>query len=296
MELPWDIKHQTCTLTKFVFQTDEDAEYFSNLTHVPNLFLCGTPGTGKTTLAEILIKKFNIDPYDVKIINASIENGVDVIRDIITTFSSTSSMGEYKVIFLDEADYLSANAQAALRVPMNEYADSVKFIIACNYENKIIGALKSRCDKIIRFQSPSKEALSDNVSMLLLKENVQFNLDDVDYYVDKLYPDMRQIIKSVEQNSKTGTLKVSKVQTFDIISYIENGKWVELRSYIESNRDTIEVEEVFVSLYENLQTAQKFKNESNYENGIVTIANWMCKQGANDFIYLLACVIELSMI
>lgn len=296
MELPWDIKHQTSSLSKFVFQTEEDTEYFSNLTHIPNLFLCGTPGTGKTTLAEILIDKFNIGPYDVKIINASVENGVDTIRDIITSFSSTSAMGDYKVVFLDEADYLSPNAQAALRVPMNEYADSVKFIIACNYENKVIGALKSRCDKIIKFQTPSKEALADHVSVILLKENVKFNLDDVDYYVDKLYPDMRQIIKTVEQNSKSGTLKVCNVQTFDIISYVESGKWSELRSYIEANRDTIEVESAFVALYENLQSSPKFKKESNYENGIVTIANWMCKQGANDFIYLLACVIELSMI
>jgi DNA polymerase III delta prime subunit len=296
MELPWDIKHQTSSLSKFVFQTDEDVDFFSNLTHIPNLFLCGTPGTGKTTLAEILINKFNIDPYDVKTINASVENGVDTIRDIITTFSSTSAMGDYKVIFLDEADYLSANAQAALRVPMNEYADSVKFIIACNYENKIIQAIKSRCDRQIRFQTPSKDALSDHVSMILLKENITFNLDDVDYYVDQLYPDMRMIIKAVEQNIKTGTLKVSKVQTFDVISFVESGNWSGLRTYIEANRDTIEVESVFVLLYENLQSSPKFKNESNYENGIVTIANWMSKQGANDFIYLLACVIELSMI
>lgn len=296
MEFPWDIKHQTNSLSKFVFQTDEDREYFNSLTHMPNLFLCGTPGTGKTTLAKILLEKFKVDPYDVKIINASINNGVDTVRDTIISFSETAAMGDYKVIFLDEADYLSSNAQAALRVPMNEYADSVKFIIACNYDNKVIEAIKSRCDKQVHFKSPSKELLSDQVSMILLKENIEFNLDDVDYYVDKLYPDMRQIIKAVEQYSRSGTLVIGDVSTFDIISYLEDGNWTGLRTYIEANRDTLDVESVFVSLYENLQLSPKFKNEANYENAIVTIANWMCKQGANDFIYLLACVIELSMV
>lgn len=296
MELPWDIKHQTSSLSKFVFQSEDDRDFFSNLTHVPNLFLCGTPGTGKTTLAEILINKFNVDPCDVKIINASINNGVDTVRDEIISFSTTAAMGEYKVIFLDEADYLSPNAQAALRVPMNEYADSVKFIIACNYENKVIGAIKSRCDKQIKLRKPNKEELVDLVSVILLKEKVQFNLDDVEYYVDKLYPDMRSVIKAVEQGSKSGTLNIVNVQAFEIISYIEGDKWKDLRTYIEANRDMIDTETLFVSLYENLQTSPKFKNETNYENGIVTIANWMSKQGANEFMYLLACVIELSMI
>ena len=112
---------------------------------IPHLLFSGAPGTGKTTLAKLLLHELEVDWGDVLQINASSENSVDVIRDKITNFSQTMPFGEFKYIILDEADYISPNGQAALRGVMEAYASTCRFLLTCNYERRIIPAIHSRC-------------------------------------------------------------------------------------------------------------------------------------------------------
>ena len=148
MKQLWVEQYRPRDIDGYVFrdeaQRDQVKQWIKEGT-IPHLLFSGAAGIGKTTLAKILINALNIDEYDVLEINASRTNSVDDVRDKITNFVSTMPFGQFKIVLLDEADYLSPNAQAALRGVMEEYAQTARFIMTCNYPHKIIPALHSRC-------------------------------------------------------------------------------------------------------------------------------------------------------
>ena len=165
----------------------------------------GDPGTGKTTLAKVLINMLGVEEFDILEINASRDNGVDAMRGKINNFVQTMPFGKFKVVLLDEADYLSPNAQGALRNDMESYHATVRYILTCNYQYKIIPALKSRCHEF----HISKSDMSDftaRAAKVLISESVEFELDTLDSYVRATYPDLRKCLNQLQVNSSNGAL------------------------------------------------------------------------------------------
>ena len=226
---------------------------------IPHLLFSGAAGIGKTTLAKILINALDIDTYDVLEINASRENNVDNVRNNITNFVSTMPFGTFKIVLLDEADYLSPNAQAALRGVMEEYSQTARFILTCNYPHKIIPALHSRCQGF-HIEKVDHTEFTARAATVLVTESVEFDLDVLDSYVKATYPDLRKCLNLLQMNAVDGKLKTpseSNTGTADyklaMVDLFKAGKVREARTLLCSQARPEEMEEIFRWMYDNLE-------------------------------------------
>jgi len=186
----WVEKYRPKTVDGYVFRDDHQRRQINTWIKeksIPHLLFSGSAGIGKTTLAKMLINEIGIEDYDVLEINASRENSVDVIRDKITNFVQMIPFGPFKVVLLDEADYLTLNAQAILRGLMETYASTSRFILTCNYPNKVIPALHSRCQGF-HVEKTDQTEYTARVATILVEENIEFDLDTLDLYVKVAYP------------------------------------------------------------------------------------------------------------
>ena len=233
--------------------------------------------THNTTLAQILIRSMELDPSDVLVINASRENTVDVVREKISSFVSTFAMSEFKIVHMEECDYLTLNGQAVMRDIMEKYADHVRFILTCNYVNRIMPALISRCQHF-HFKSPDKTEVVDYCFGIMAFERVKFTDTTLVKYITYGYPDIRKIVNSLQQNTIDGELVEPKLEgtsgdwKFQLIDQIEQDKWNDARKLVCTSVDGEEWIELYRFLYENLRRGIKFKDTAKWEEGILTIA------------------------
>lgn len=200
----WVEKYRPLTLDTFI--SDEPfkkqiAEYIKN-NDIPHLLFYGNPGCGKSTIANIIVKNMKCD---YMYINASDENGIDVVRDKIKTFAHTASIHDLKIIILDEADYMTVNGQSALRSLMEEYSQYTRFILTGNYVEKIIDPIISRC-QVFNLFSPNAKSIFGFILEILKSESIKFESQDVVFYVKQLYPDIRKIVNTIQKQSITGVL------------------------------------------------------------------------------------------
>ena len=178
---------------------------------VPHLLFFGKAGTGKTTLAKLIVNSINCDYI---IINASDENNVDTVRNKVKGFASTIGFKDMKVIILDEFDYMTPNAQAILRNLMETFSKHCRFILTCNYVEKVIDPIQSRC-QTFQIVPPSKKEVAVQISQILGKEGVSFKPKDLVPIIDSSYPDIRKIINTCQLNSSQGKLKLDTTSVID---------------------------------------------------------------------------------
>ena len=229
---------------------------------VPHLLLYGAAGTGKTTLAKIVVN--NID-CDYLYINASDENNVDNVRNKIKNFASTIGFKDLKIIILDEADFLTPNAQAALRNLMETFSKHCRFILTCNYVERIIDPIQSRCQSY-KIVPPSRKEVAIHLKNILETENVTFELDDLAVVVNAGYPDIRRVINSAQRQVVSGELKIDvgsviqndyKIQLLNMLMSSENLKVI--RKYLADN-SVSDYSELYRFLYDNLEDYSNGKN------------------------------------
>jgi replication factor C small subunit len=279
----WVEKYRPETIDGYVFRDDHQRKQIATWIKdksIPHLLLSGVAGIGKTTLAKILIHEIGIEDYDVLEINASRTNSVEDVRDKITNFVQMIPFGPFKVVLLDEADYLSPNAQAALRGVMEEYHSTARFILTCNYPNRIIPAIHSRCQGF-HVERTDQTEFTARVATILVEENIEFDLDTLDLYVKVAYPDLRKCIQLVQQNSTEGKLESPNKGDaggadwkFDMVDLFKEGKINEARKMLCGKLRAEEMEEVYRWLYDNLSI---FGEEQKQDSAILII-----KQGLVD--------------
>jgi replication factor C small subunit len=209
----WVEKYRPDTLEGYVGNEHilEKVKIYIQNEDVPHLLLYGQAGTGKTTLAKIITNQIDCD---LMYINASDENSVDAVRDKIRGFASSMGFRKWKVIILDEADYLTPNAQAALRNLMETFSASTRFILTCNFVEKVIDPIQSRC-QTFAITPPSKKDVAKRLNDILTTEGIEFEMSDLAVLVNSGYPDIRRVLNAAQRQVINGKLVIDKQSTLE---------------------------------------------------------------------------------
>jgi DNA polymerase III delta prime subunit len=267
---------------------------------IPNLLLCGSAGVGKTTIARALCNEIGCDYI---VINGSDESGIDVLRNKIKTYASSVSLsGGRKVIIIDEADYLNPNStQPALRGAIEEFASNCSFIFTCNFKNRIIDPIHSRCTVIDFKMNGSKVKMANaffkRVEWILTQEKVVYDKQVVAAVITKHFPDNRRILNELQRYAVSGTIdagilvQVSDVQIKDLIEGLKNKDFGAARKWTTNNLDN-DPARIYRKIYDSLNTTMK---PSSIPQAVLIIAKYQTQAAwvADQEINLMACLTEI---
>jgi DNA polymerase III delta prime subunit len=302
----WVEKYRPNTIDGYVFVDNaqrEQVEQWIRDGSIPHLMLSGSAGTGKTTLAKLLISELGVDEYDVLYANGSKEARKVEWVDKLISFCQTMPFGRCKIVLIDEADYMNPNSvQPALRNLMEDYSQTVRFILTCNYPNKIIPPIHSRCQGFHITKTDHTE-FTARAAMVLVTEGVEFDLDVLDTYVKATYPDLRKCLNLLQPNSQSGQLappnaadKSAGDWRLDCVDLFKHGKIREARTLLCQSSSPEESEEIFRWMYDNLDLFGKSPVQQ--DQAIVVIRNGLANVPlvADQEINLSATLIELCQI
>ena len=256
----WVEKYRPKQLEEYVFKDvaqKRQVETWVKEKSIPHLLLSGSAGIGKTIRAKVVINELGIEGYDVLEINASRENNVETVRDKIINFVQMIPYGPFKIVLLDEADYLTPNAQAILRGVMETYSNHSRFILTCNYPNRIIPAIHSRCQGF-HVERTDQTEFTARVATILVEENIEFELDSLDSFVKITYPDLRKCINLIQQNCHDGKLHLptttadSSDYKIEMVDLFKKGKIREARTLLCGKVRPEEIEEIYTWMYQNI--------------------------------------------
>ena len=304
MKQLWVEKYRPSTVDGYVFVDDAQREQVQSWIRdgsIPHLLLSGAAGTGKTTLAKVLITELGVDEYDVMYVNGSKEGRKIEWVDKLISFVQTMPFGKFKVVLIDEADYMNKESvQPALRNLMEDYSSTVRFIMTCNYPHKIIDPIHSRCQGFHITKTDHTE-FTARVATVLVEENIVFDLDVLDTYVKATYPDLRKCLNLVQMNSQAGTLsppsatdKAAKDWKLDCVDMFKRGQIRQARTLLCQSSTPEEAEDVFRWMYDNLDLWGKTDEQK--DQAVVIIRNGIVNHNsvADVEINLSATLIELA--
>lgn len=283
MKQLWTEKYRPKTLSEYVFRDvhqEEQIRSWIKSDTLPHSLFSGSAGVGKTTLAKILLNEFKVNQLDILEINASRERGIDEVRTKITGFIQLVPFGKFRVVLLDEADYLTQDAQASLRGVMEQYSNTARFILTCNYPNKIIPAIHSRCQGF-HIAKIDQTEFTARAATILVNENIDFNLESLDSIITLSYPDLRKCINILQMNSIDGVLRpasdgdrIELDYKSEMVELFKAGKITQARKLLCSQARPEEMEEIYRWLYDNIEL---FGDDAKQDKAILII-----KQGLVD--------------
>ena len=268
---------------------------------LPNLMLTGSAGVGKTTVAKAMCEQLGLNHL---FINSSEERGIDMLRTKIKGYASTISLtGGRKVIILDEADYLTPEAQAGLRGAIEEFSDNCSFIFTCNFKSRLIDALHSRCSVIdFSLQAEEKPRMASQLfarlSVVLNQENITYDKAVLIKIIEKFFPDYRRTLNELQRYSSSGAIdagtlaQVSDIRKItDLVKHLKEGNFAEMRKWVVVNSD-IEPARIYRKVYDSLY--DYFKPES-IPQAVVILAKYQYQSAfvADQEINIVACLTEI---
>ena len=300
----WVEKYRPKTISDTILPDElkQTFQQFVDQDSIPNLLLSGGPGVGKTTIARAMCEQLNVDYI---VINGSMNGNIDTLRTEIKDFASTISFtGNRKYVILDEADYLNPQStQPALRNFMEEYSKNCGFILTCNFKNRIIDPLHSRCS-VIEFKINGKDKASmasqlfKRVKAILSDENVSYDQKTLAELITLYFPDFRRVINELQRYSATGSIDSGILANHssniaDLVGILKSKKFVDMRKWIADHKD-VDTAQLYRQLYDN---ASQYVKPQSIPQLVVTLADYQYKAAfvADHEINNVACMTELMM-